>query len=362
MSLNTFAVRSFGGVTGLPTYLAAVLLIGVPILVIGSTGFLLYYFLKARASKQRNRAASKSSQVSNVSADADQEMALVTLVSSGATFRSVTSDGQRHSYGYVMPTDKRDRQIVAGHVKGSGSEVFDVQQYEMERANERSRNMILPSPTSSPTRPKTAPSTGRPQFALSDSDRPLNYNRPANDIPAQITPSSRPQGPGNDLPLEKVHRRSRSLGRPSPIRPPRPFQTPRQTYSPAGSVRSLSIFPPNNRLFPNSPGLSPGLSPPVSQQGHTSPSLSPSPPLLSPLPYTSTSPPARLPPPKHARNPSTERNSLMPIAPILMPSDPSLTARQVLPTVEERTTSAQGYYGYEEQPRDERYYRSGNYI
>src|SRR5271154_6869623 len=75
---------------------------------------------------------------------------------------------------FVGPTDKWDRRVVAGHVKGAGSEVFDIQQYENERADQRKRDMILPSPETSPVRPKTAPSNSRPQFS---EYKPMEYNR-----------------------------------------------------------------------------------------------------------------------------------------------------------------------------------------
>ena len=339
------AARSIGEAVGLPTTLAIVLLIVVPILVIGSTFILCIYFFKARSSKrERTRSASKSSQ-NTASTEDDQEMALNAL---GSTFRPPTSTSSQHSIGFVAPMDRR---VIAGHVKGAGSEVFDVHQYETERANQRSRDMILPSPTTSPIRPRTAPTNGRqeqtfPEFKPIDYNRPVNYESPG--FNPYVNESNQRDHPNQSARLQK-HRRSNSLGKPAPIRPPRP------THSPAGSVRSLSIFP-HRHILPNSPGLST----PTSQLGHTSPSLSPSPPLLSPLPYGSRSPPPSTRPRQHVRHPSVDRNSFMPIAPILIPDLPP-----VLPSVDERSQSAQSHWGYEGGPRTQGHYRNGsvrNYI
>lgn len=286
--------------------------------------------MKARSTK-RERSASKSSQ----STDGDQEMALTSV---GATFRPPTATSSQQSYGFVGPTDKLDRRVVAGHIKGAGSEVFDVQQYETEHANQRSRDMILPSPTSSPVRPKTAPNNGRPQNTFSDFgrsmdySRPVNYNSPQNFNPYTSNEATQPMVQNRSF-GSKMHRRSASLGKPPPIRPPRP------THSPAGSVRSLSVFP-HRHCLPNSPTLS--------QHSHTSPSLTPSPPLLSPMPYaTRPPPPVRQQP--HVRHPSIDRNSLMPIAPILFPSDyDNIRNSTALPSVDERVSIIQDHWVYDE--------------
>lgn len=327
MSSKAFlAVRNIGDSVGLPTSLAYVLLIGVPILVIGSTGLLCFYYMKARSSKrERNRFLSKSSQ--NSAFDGDQEMALTSV---GATFRPPTAMSSEHSFGFVGPTDKIERRVVAGHVKGAGSEVFDVQQYENERANQRSRDMILPSPTTISIRPKTAPNDGRPQNAYPLFERPMDYNRLVNPPQLNHYTSNEVNRPLNQN-RSKAHRRSASLGKPPPIRPSRP------THSPAGSVRSLSVFPHRHCLL---------NSPTVSQHSHPSPSLTPSPPLLSPLAYNSRSPPPPPPvrSPQHVRHPSIDRNSLMPIAPILFPSEKS----NPLPTVDERSTLQQDHWIIEE--------------
>ena len=266
----------------------------------------------------------------------------------GSTFRPPTSTGSQQSIGFVGPMDRR---VVAGHVKGAGSEVFDVHQYEKERANQRSRDLILPSPTISPIRPRTAPTSGRqqqpfPEFKSIDYNRPVNYESPG--FNPYINESNQRDHPNQSARLQK-HRRSNSLGKPAPIRPPRP------THSPAGSVRSLSVFP-HRHVLPNSPGLST----PTYQQSHTSPSLTPSPPLLSPLPYGSRPPPSAARPQQHARHPSVDRNSLMPIAPILIPDLPP-----VLAPVDERAPFAQDHWGYEGTSSMSGHYRDGsvrNYI
>jgi len=409
--MSSLVARDLQNLFGLPTSYTLIILIGVPVFIVVSTGVLLYYYFRARASKRaRDRAASKST-LNTSSTDHDQEMALTSI---GATFRPLTSGDSRppyssfssqpfanqypqeslsnhhserpftnQSFGFDKP-ERPPRPVVAGHVKGSGSEVFDVQQYESERANERVRNMLLPSPSFAPSRPRTAPSTGRSERSY---DRPVDYSRTYNDSSIDNTTSSRDHASPysraeDDQPRGRGHRRSASLGKPPPIRPPRP------THSPAGSVRSLSIFPPKHN-FPNTPSHSPTatthsttqspppghtsppiLSPNPYQQGHQSPplqsptsnyapsppvqspttfsqrnispsALTPSPPLLSPIP-THRSPPKPPPHKKHGRHPSIDRNSLMPIAPILLPPEPA--PRTILSAVEERPDSARGYY------------------
>jgi hypothetical protein len=340
------ATRSIGDVVGLPTSLAYVLLIVVPILVIGSTLILCFYYIKARsANRERNRASSKSSQAT-ASTDGEAEMALTAI---GATFRPPTSTGSEQSFGFIAPTDKSDRRVVAGHVKGSGSEVFDVQQYETERANQRSRDMILPSPTAPtrprlpspsthPIRPGTAPGYGRPQNTYGEFERPMDYNGSnMHNPPAQFNPylaseSNQPEYPNQSR--SKLHRRSNSLGKPPPIRPPRP------AHSPTSSVRSLSVFP-HRHVLPNSPTMS--------QRGYNSPPpTTPSPPLLSPLSYTSRPQPLARPQ-QHVRHPSVDRNSFMPIAPILLPTAyETPSSGTVLAPVDERATSPQNHWGYED--------------
>ena len=340
MSRNPYVVaRDISSVVGLPTGLAILLLVGVPILIIASTGLLCFYFMKARAARRaRNRSPSKSSQKSS-STDSDQEMALTDL---SATFRPQTANTQEHSFGFVAPMDRTDRKVVAGHVKGAGSEVYDVEQYEVERARQRSRDMVLPSPTS-PVRPRTAPTRDRPQQPYPEFNPPYEYRGATIPDRSYPAPSNRP--------------RSNSLGRPCPIRPPRP------THSPGGSVRSLSIFPSNHRL--NAMGPSPSPSHMVSTFNHTNtPSRpTPSPPLLTPSSYGLRSPPR---PPhhsqqQHVRHPSMDRNSFMPIAPILLPSDVA-QPKNMLPTVNERSVSAQGYNGGYEGNYELTYYHNANYI
>lgn len=341
MSRNPYlAARSISSVVGLPTGLAILLLVGAPILIIISTALLCYYCMKARAARRaRNRSASKSSQKSSLT-DRDQEMALTNM---NATFRPLTANTQQQPHGFVAPTDKTNRRVVAGHVKGTGSEVYDVEQYEAERARQWSRDMTLPSPTTNPIRPRTAPTGHRPQQSYPE------FNPPTDHLPDPSYPLNR-------------HSRSNSLGRPAPIRPPRP------THSPAGSVRSLSIFPSNHRLNGMGPSSPPShLASPTFNYDNTPPSQTPSPPLLSPLPYGLRTPP-RTPPrtlhpshPQHVRHPSIDRNSGMPVAPILLPTDARQT-KNILPTVEERSASVQGYNGGYEGNYEQRYYHNGNYI
>ena len=341
------AARSISSVVGLSTGLSILLLVGVPILIIASTGLLCFYFVRARAARRaRNRSASKSSQKSSLM-DGDQEMALTDMK---ATFRPLTANAQQQSHRVVAPTDMIERRVVAGHVKGAGSEVYDVEQYEAERVRQRSRDMVLPSPTGPPIRPRTAPTSNRPQQSYPEFNPPYEYRGrtgPEPPYPAALAALNR-------------HSRSSSLGRPAPIRPPRP------THSPGGSIRSLSIFPSNHRL--NAMGSatpSPShLTSPTFHNSNTSPPPSPSPPLLSPLPYGLRSPPRPTHPPQqkqHSRHPSMDRNSLMPIAPILLPVD-AKQPKHVLPTVEERSTSAQEYNGGYEGNYEARYYHNGNYI
>ena len=333
MSPNASLVaRSLGEAVGLRPTIAIVALIVVPTLVIGSTLLLCFYFFKARSSKRkRNRSASKSS-LDTTSTDGDQEMALNAM---GQTYRPPIPAPQQ-STGFVGPMD---RQVVAGHVKGAGSEVFDVHQYETERAKQRTRDMILPSPVTSPIRPRTAPDNSRPQNPFADF-QPIDYNRPTNYESSTFnTYTNGSNQPDNNYqsPRLKTRPRSNSLGKPPPIRPPRP------THSPAGSVRSLSVFP-HKHCLPNSPGISTTY-----QHGHTSPSHTPSPPLLTPPSLGSRSPPPARPP-RHDRHPSIDRNSLMPIAPILMPDYRGGSNNALFP-VSERAPSAQGNW---EEARDQR--------
>jgi|SRR5277367_2974113 len=345
MSRNPYlAARSISSVVGLPTGLGIVLLVGVPILIIASTGLLCFYFVKAKAARRaRNRSASKSSQKSSLT-DGDQEMALTDM---NATFRPLTANAQQQSYRFVAPMDRMERRVVAGHVKGAGSEVYDVEQYETERARQRSRDMVLPSPTSPPARPRTAPTSNRPKQPYPEFNPPYEYRGRTGPEPSYPAGLNR-------------HSRSSSLGRPAPIRPPRP------THSPGGSVRSLSIFPSNHRL--NAMGSSTPspsyLTSPTFHNSNTPPPSTPSPPLLSPLPYGLRSPPRPTHPPQqkqHARHPSMDRNSLMPIAPMLLPVD-ATQSKNVLPTVDERSTSAQGFNRGYEGNYEQRYYHNQNYI
>lgn len=395
--MPSIGARDLQSLFGLPTSYTLIILIGVPLFVILTTSILVYYYLKARASRRaRDRAVSKSSL--NSGSDHDQEMALTSM---GATFRPLTSESTKpfsgppysgQSFGFVAPTDKPERPqrpVVAGH--GSGSEVFDMQQYESERVDERARNMLLPSPSFAPPRPRTAPGSN------GHFERP-DYNRTYPNSPAEYSsPYSRTNTTDEDRSRGRSHRRSASLGKPPPIRPPRP------SHSPAGSVRALSIFPPKH-AFPspsiNSPssrtsptrfgGHSPSTQSPSPSQLHhasspmqsstsaytsSSPapsaamsqhrnapsppgqynpqrtlspnhnmslySLTPSPPLLSPIPTSSHRSPPKQPPIKHhGRHPSVERNSLMPIAPLILPHEPPQT---ILESVDEPPGSSRRY-------------------
>jgi len=396
MKMPSIGARDLQHLFGLPTSYTLIILIGAPLFVILTTSILVYYYLKARASRRaRDRAVSKSSL--NSGSDHDQEMALTSL---GASFRPLTSESAKpfsgppysgQSFGFVAPTDKPERPqrpVVAGH--GSGSEVFDMQQYESERVDERARNMLLPSPSFAPPRPRTAPGSN------GTFERP-DYNRTYTNSSTEYSPPySQTNTTGEDQSRGRSHRRSASLGKPPPIRPPRP------SHSPAGSVRALSIFPPKHALpspsinspssrtsptrFIPSPSTqspspsqlhhasspmqsstsaysssSPVPSVPMSQHrnAHSQPgqyndqrtlsphrnmspySLTPSPPLLAPIPTSShRSPPKQRPIKNHGRHPSVERNSLMPIAPFILPPEPPQT---ILESVDERPGSSRGY-------------------
>lgn len=338
---TSLLARDFGSVVGLSTPLAIVLLIVVPALVTISTILLLIYYLRLRASK-RDPSLSRNAKLT---AERDQlEMALTSAEASfhpltsrpytaGSTVRPTTSGSTRPPTsgsgrpptsgslppmeGFVTSTEssakrvdpRNDRRVVAGHVKGAGSEVYDIQQYEKERARQQARDLILPSPTTtSPVRPKTAPgnSSSRSHFGYDEHPvnvplSPLDYSRALTYEPSKsplfsTSPTLTTSPSPTKLNTIKAHHRSSSLGRPS-----RPHQRP--THSPAPSI--LSVFPPKH--VPRA-----SITSPISNSSLTTPT--PSPPLL---------PPAPQPPPKskHSRHPSVDRNSLMPIAPIILPPE-----------------------------------------
>jgi hypothetical protein len=289
--------RGIGDVFGLSTSLTIVLLIVVPVLIVTSTGLLIFYYIKSRRRAAHTRNASKSSNLTT-STDTDQEIGLTHPTSSfrpgtgGSQFRPGTGGSQ--STIRAMPI-AHDRRVVAGHVKGAGSEVFDIHQYESERANQRNRDMVLPSPPASPVFNSSSRDNRPlpPSFSPLDMISRTDYNR-SKFTPAEVsfpTPPTRVS--------------------PTPMRGP--AGRPGHTNSP----RSLSVFPPI--AYRNS----------MQSSTHGS---SPSPPLLTPISSLHS---PKLPPPRprnHVRHPSIG-NSNMPIAPILI-SDTSLS-KGGLPTLDE---------------------------
>jgi hypothetical protein len=354
LSRYTVLARGLEDVIGLPVGLTIVVLIVVPVLVIFSTGLLLYYYLKARASKRiRNRLPSKSS-VNTNSTDGDLEM---TFKTSAPVLYPAPSAVEFPST-FVTPAERTAR-TEAKYDNLADSKLFQVDRYGHAYVQHPRDAILPPLPQEanlpdlppSPTRPKTAPNRFRTQYSTTS----LNHNRStsSNSTISHDTPSRNPSNSSNES-TRKLHKRSSSLGK--PMRP-----SNRPTHSPAGSIRSLSIFPPKhyNPSLVQSPTPSQVVqSPTLSQPGYTSPMNlnTPSPPL-SPFPYSqSRSPqypftqhipmgPPQVPRPVHSRHPSIDRNSQMPIAPaILIPTDRPGTSRSVLPTVEE-TTPPKGYDG-----------------
>ena len=336
----------------MPTPVAFVLLIGVPIVVIGSTAILLYYCLKARAAKRKARNAPRpESKSSHHTIETDHEMGLTSIRSTGEP--SSIAGSRRHSLNHPPPittyqASELDRQFFAAQVYGVSAAVPyqappsygsepDAPKYEDE----------TPSPiTIPPQRPKTAPSSPLDGVFTG----PVNVNRLnyGNRAPLQEVRPRTSAGTSQRV----LHRRSKSLDKPAPIR----ISTNRPTHSPAGSLRSLSVFP-HRHVNPSSPGLSPthhGPSPPP-HHGPSPPVASPSPPLISPVaglssrkgPLSGIPPPPPPPPPTarsihpHVRHPSMDRNSLMPIAPILLPFD-AVPSTPTIVRGQEQSASRQG--------------------
>src|SRR6202022_3830572 len=126
-------------------------------------------------------------------------------------------------------------------------EVFDVDQWESERASQRKRDMVLPSPPASPIfRPVTREDHSHPKALYPPVNQPIDldqdFNQPgfrASELSFLNLSSSSRYGPPE---------------LPPPIHPPnRPSHHPlRHTPTP----RSLSIFPPKP-TFHNSTVQSP---------------------------------------------------------------------------------------------------------
>ena len=347
-----FVKRDLGELIGLPTPVAFVLLVGVPIIVIGSTAVLLYYCFKARSAKRKARNAPRpESKSSHHTIETDHEMGLTSIRSTGEP--SSIAGSRRHSLNHPPPistyqASELDRQFFAAQVYGVSAAVPyqappsygsepDAPKYEDE----------TPSPiTIPPQRPKTAPSSPLDGVFTG----PVNVNRLnyGNRAPLQEVRPRTSAGTSQRV----LHRRSKSLDKPAPIR----ISTNRPTHSPAGSLRSLSVFP-HRHVNPSSPGLSPthhGPSPPP-HHGPSPPVASPSPPLISPVaglssrkgPLSGIPPPPPPPPPTarsihpHVRHPSMDRNSLMPIAPILLPFD-AVPSTPTIVRGQEQSASRQG--------------------
>jgi hypothetical protein len=311
-TISHLLVRAFGDALGMPTYLTIVVLIVVPVLVIGSSALLIFYWVKARQRRRRashNRGISKSSYNSM---EGEQELGLT-----GASYHPGTSGSQRSRF---VGANEKDRRVVAGHVKGAGSEVFDVDQWESERASQRKRDMVLPSPPASPIfRPVTRDDHSHPQALYPPVNQPIDLDHDFN----------QPEFRASELSFLNL---SKSSGRYVPLELPPPIHQPnRPSHSPVRhtpSPRSLSIFPPKH-IFHNSTPQSPSTY-----------ASSEAPTLLTPL---SPHPSPKLPPVprarmhRHVRHPSIDRNSNMPIAPILI-SNIVTPSRSVLPTLNERGT------------------------
>lgn len=334
---SLFARDTGSQILGLPTSLALVILIAGPILVLGSTGVLIYYFVKSRRTRrERNRALSKSSQ-NTVSSGNDPEIAMTEQ----QFFQYSNVRAPQPQAGYGMPSQAHLEQYVNVPPPTQHDE-FDRGQFERPRVQQE-KELQFPTPPDTVPRPRTAPNHGR----YSPPEHQSNYgqNMPPNFNPPVSPPRARSPSSSSDTAYSSTRaaqRQSRSLNK--PVRPPH-----RPTHSPAGSVRSLSIFPP--RHVPNQ---HPAQSPTPSQQGTASPGpLTPSPPLLSPLPVplspSSYSDPGGVR--RHYRHPSIDRNSNMPIAPIIFPMGPIAQDHAVLPVLEEQNGFTEHEYQEPFQPR-----------
>jgi len=321
---HTILARDIGETLGLPTYLALILLIGVPVLVVSSTIVLLYYYIKSRRNKrERNRSLSKSSQLTASTAP-DPEMGVVERNVLRHPESAYQPPQPRNNWDYSRqqppPTENRSHEDA----------LFGTDPGE-HRPAPRSKELEFPAPPDTIPRPRTAPNQDR---NLLRHQGDYNRNLPANYRPTPTPPlSGRSPSAASDsiyTAPRSTHRRSRSLNK--LVRAPRP------THSPSGSVRSLSIFPPRH--------VAHSAQSPTPSQGLTSPGpMTPSPPLLSPLgtphsPTSYTDPGHR----RHRRHPSIERNSNMPIAPIIIPTDPIFDNHSVLPVVEERNSYVENEY------------------
>jgi hypothetical protein len=304
-SYTKLHTRDLSDLFGLPASLTIVLIVVVPILVISSTGLLIFYYVRSRRRRlSHSRNGSKSSQ-STTSLNHDQELGLTAV-----PYRPGTAGSQQSSIRFASINEK-NRRVVAGHVKGAGSEVFDVHQYESERADQRKRDMVLPSPPASPTRDTSILNNlfqpdmsvlnqPRDRYSQADFER---RSKSAKDV-------SSPRSPPKPTP------------RYPPLQKPPPIRVPARTNSPV-SPRSLSIFPPKHCLR-NSSAQSPS----------TWYSTTPSPSLVTPVSSDHSFKLPPVPQPRiHRRHPSIDRNSAMPIAPILIPD--IAPSRHVLPTLEE---------------------------
>jgi len=311
-----------GDILGLPAPVALAIFIGVPVLVLGSTGILLFYCLKARAAKRRALAARSDSKASHHTIETDHEMGVNSIQS--VQYASSTAGSNRISFNNHLEShipNEYDRQLFAAQVFGPRPPYPSPPSYNSRAASPNSDKRVIPSPIAiPPQRPKTAP-TSPLNGAFNGGPLNVNLRNYGNRAPlTEVRPLNEP-----DAPPRAFRRRSKSLEKPPPIQ----INPNRPTHSPTGSVRSLSVFP-HRHVHPASPSLSPtyqGAAPPPN-------SASPSPPPVSPISNLSSwrTPGTALPPPPppppstrpvniHVRHPSMDRNSLMPIAPILIPFD-----------------------------------------
>jgi hypothetical protein len=320
VSSSVLVKRDVGELLGLPTAVALAIFIGVPVLILGSTGILLFYCLKARAAKRRARVARPVSKTSHHTIETDQEMGVNSIRS--VQYGSSTSGSNRLSFHNHLQShvpNEYDRQLFATQVFGPRPPYPPPPSYRSEGASPNPERRGIPSPIAiPPQRPKTAPTS---PLNGAFNGGPVNVNLRSYGNRGPLTPLAEVRNPNEpEAPPRAFRRRSKSLDKPPPIQ----INSSRPTHSPSGSVRSLSVFP-HRHVYPPSPGLSP------TYQGSASPphGASPSPPPVSPP--SRRTPPSGLPPPPppppstrpniHVRHPSMDRNSLMPIAPILIPFD-----------------------------------------